>query len=91
MSNDKHVVTDAVGVIANVGDTVVFAPGQKGAQPFIKGVVTKVTEKTVTITYERLSIHWKWKSKEVIKFDETVRRNSGCFMVIQEECDESGE
>lgn len=80
MSNDKHVVTDAVGAISKVGDAVVFAPGQKGAQSFIKGVVTKVTEKTVTITYERRWHHWK--TKEVMKSDETVRRTSGCFVVV---------
>ena len=36
------VVTDAVGIPASVGDTVVFAPGQRGAQKMLTGKVERI-------------------------------------------------
>ena len=36
------VVTDAVGIPASVGDTVVFDPGQRGAQKMLTGKVERI-------------------------------------------------
>ena len=85
MPNTPTVVLDAVGNVPNIGDRVVFAPAQRGAQEFVKGVIVKVSDKTVTIE------HGGWK------FDESKRgyvgvddclwssaRKSGCFVIVKE-------
>ena len=43
------VVTDAVGIHASVGDTVVFYPRQRGAQKMLTGKVERITQKGVII------------------------------------------
>lgn len=40
-----NIVTDAVGIPVSVGDTVVFAPGQRGAQKMLTGKVRRITPK----------------------------------------------
>ena len=71
------VVTDAVGIPVSVGDTVVFAPGQRGAQKMLTGKVRRITPKGVTIDVdgEYRSERWSSASNYVI-------RKSECFVIV---------
>ena len=45
----SNIVKDAIGVPASVGDTVVFAPGQRGAEKMLTGKIERITTKGVII------------------------------------------
>ena len=77
----ENIVVDAVGEIPVVGSRVVFAPGQKGAQQFVHGVVEKITDKCVKIEYVTRGRHWK--TKEIFEHTETVLRGPRCFVIVE--------
>lgn len=74
-------VMDAVGLPAEVGQKVAFGQANKGAHPLRIGVISKVTAKTVTIEYERITKRWSDKAEVVLT--ETAQRGSGAFVVVQ--------
>ena len=84
MPNTPTVVLDAVGNVPNIGDRLVFAPAQRGAQEFVKGVIVKVSDKTVTIEHGALRYDLstrKYVWKENVDFS---KRKSGCFVIVEE-------
>jgi hypothetical protein len=85
MPNTPNVVLDAVGNVPSVGDRVVFAPAQRGAQEFVKGIIVKVNDKTITIGHGG----WKYNSdsRDYIWVDDVLwnsTRKSGCFVIVKE-------
>lgn len=66
-------VIDANGKEAVVGDNVFFGQGSKGAQELIGGVITKVNDKTVTITFS-------WTGYD--DATEELNRKSKCFVIV---------
>jgi hypothetical protein len=74
-------VIDAVGRPAEVGQKVAFGQANKGAHPLRVGVISKVTAKTVTIEYERITKRWSDKAEIVLT--ETAQRGAGAFVVVQ--------
>ena len=71
------VVTDAIGIHASVGDTVVFAPGQRGAQKMLAGKVRRITPKGVTIDVDGECRSKRWSSAS-----NYVVRKSECFVIV---------
>ena len=71
------VVTDAVGIPASVGDTVVFAPGQRGAQKMLTGKVERITQKGVII-----GIDEKYRNERWLSASNHVIRKSECFVIV---------
>lgn len=71
------VVTDTVGIPVSVGDTVVFAPGQRGAQKMLTGKVRRITPKGVTIDVDREYRSERWSSAS-----NYVVRKSECFVIV---------
>ena len=63
-----NTVTDAIGIPASVGDTVVFAPGQRGVQKMLTGKVERITPKGVIIGVdeEYRSERWLSSSNHVV-------------------------
>lgn len=80
----EHIVVDALGATAKVGDEVVMAQAGKGAQEFIKGRVDRVNQKTVLIAHGRtvwqeLKRDYQW----VDDYSEHSPRKAGCFVVVR--------
>ena len=55
-----NIVTDAIGIPASVGDTVVFAPGQRGVQKMLNGKVERITPKGVIIGVDEKYRNERW-------------------------------
>lgn len=75
-------VTDALGRAAEIGQRVAFGEANKGAHPLRIGTVVKVSDKTVTIEYERGPARWERKDLGIIK--DVARRSSGAFVQVLE-------
>ena len=71
------VVTDAIGIPASVGDTVVFAPGQRGAQKMLTGKVERITQKGVIIGVDE-----KYRNERWLSSSNHVVRKSECFVIV---------
>ena len=71
------VVTDVVGIPASVGDTVVFAPGQRGAEKMLTGKIERITPKGVII-----GIDEKYRSERWSSASNHVVRKSECFVIV---------
>lgn len=72
-------VTDCKGQEAKVGDTIYYSPGNKGAQPWLKSKIDKITPKSVEFQGKHGS-NWCWDHP-----DTTLRRVSGCFVIVGSE------
>ena len=72
-----NIVTDAIGIPASVGDTVVFAPGQRGAQKMLTGKVERITQKGVII-----GIDEKYRNERWLSSSNHVVRKSECFVIV---------
>ena len=72
-----NIVTDAVGIPASVGDTVVFAPGQRGAQKMLTGKVERITQKGVII-----GIDEKYRNERWLSSSNHVVRKSKFFVIV---------
>lgn len=84
MPNTPNVVLDAVGNVPSVGDRVVFAPAQRGAQEFVKGIIVKVNDKTITIEhgafkYDLPTRKYVWQENA-----DFSKRKSCCFVIVKE-------
>ena len=73
----SNIVTDAIGIPASVGDTVVFAPGQRGAQKMLTGKVERITPKGVIIGVDE-----KYRSERWLSSSNHVVRKSECFVIV---------
>ena len=71
-----NIVTDAIGIPASVGDTVVFAPGQRGAQKMLTGNVERITPKGVIIGVDEKCRNECWLPSNHIV------RKSECFVIV---------
>ena len=71
------VVTDAIGIPVSVGDTVVFAPGQRGAEKMLTGKIERITPKGVII-----GIDEKYRSERWSSASNHVVRKSECFVIV---------
>ena len=71
------VVKDAIGVHASVGDTVVFAPGQRGEQKMLTGKVERITQKGVIIGVDE-----KYRNERWLSSSNHVVRKSECFVIV---------
>ena len=72
-----NIVTDAIGIPASVGDTVVFAPGQRGAQKMLTGKVERITQKGVIIGVDE-----KYRNERWLSSSNHVVRKSECFVIV---------
>ena len=72
-----NTVTDAIGIPASVGDTVVFAPGQRGEQKMLTGKVERITPKCVIIGVDE-----KYRSERWLSASNHVVRKSECFVIV---------
>ena len=72
-----NTVTDAIGIPASVGDTVVFAPGQRGAQKMLTGKVERITPKGVIIGVDE-----KYRNERWLSSSNHVVRKSECFVIV---------
>ena len=72
----SNTVTDAIGIPASVGDTVVFAPGQRGVQKMLTGKVERITPKGVIIGVDE-----KYRSERWLSSNHIVRK-SECFVIV---------
>ena len=70
-------VTDAIGIPASVGDTVVFAPGQRGAQKMLTGKVERITQKGVIIGVDE-----KYRNERWLSASNHVVLKSECFVIV---------
>lgn len=70
-------VTDAIGIPASVGDTVVFAPAQRGAQKMLTGKVERTTQKGVIIGVDE-----KYRNERRLSSSNRVVRKSECFVIV---------
>ena len=75
-------VTDAIGIPASVGDTVVFDPGQRGAQKMLTGKVERITQKGVIIGVDE-----KYRNERLLSSSNRVVRKSECFVIVFKEED----
>ena len=73
----SNTVTDAIGIPASVGDTVVFAPGQRGAQKMLTGKVERITPKGVIIGVDE-----KYRNERWLSSSNHVVRKSECFVIV---------
>lgn len=74
-------VVDALGRVAEIGQQVAFGEANKGAHPLRIGTIVKVSDKTVTVEYERTPARWERRDLGMIK--DTARRSSGAFVQVQ--------
>ncbi|UFK09495.1 hypothetical protein KPPK1081_29 [Klebsiella phage KPPK108.1] len=74
-------VVDALGRVAEIGQQVAFGEANKGAHPLRIGTIVKVSDKTVTVEYERAPARWGRRDLGMIK--DTARRGSGAFVQVQ--------
>ena len=72
-----NTVIDAIGIPASVGDTVVFAPGQRGAQKMLTGKVERITPKGVIIGVDE-----KYRNERWLSSSNHVVRKSECFVIV---------
>ena len=72
-----NIVTDAIGIPVSVGDAVVFAPGQRGAQKMLTGKVRRITPKGVTI-----DVDGEYRSERWSSASNYVVRKSECFVIV---------
>ena len=72
-----NTVTDAIGIPASVGDTAVFAPGQRGAQKMLTGKVERITQKGVIIGVDE-----KYRNERWLSSSNHVVRKSECFVIV---------
>jgi hypothetical protein len=72
-----NTVTDAIGIPASVGDTVVFAPGQRGAEKMLTGKIERITQKGVII-----GIDEKYRNERWLSSSNHVVRKSECFVIV---------
>ena len=72
-----NTVTDAIGIPASVGDTVVFAPGQRGAQKMLTGKVERITPKCVIIGVDE-----KYRNERWLSSSNHIVRKSECFVIV---------
>ena len=72
-----NIITDAIGIPASVGDTVVFAPGQRGAQKMLTGKVERITPKGVIIGVDE-----KYRNERWLSSSNHVVRKSECFVIV---------
>ena len=70
-------VTDAIGIPASVGDTVVFAPGQRGAEKMMTGKIERITPKGVIIGVDE-----KYRNERWLSSSNHVVRKSECFVIV---------
>jgi len=70
-------VTDAIGIPVSVGDTVVFDPGQRGAQKMLTGKVERITQKGVIIGVDE-----KYRDERWLSSSNHVVRKSECFVIV---------
>lgn len=73
-------VVDALGRVAEIGQQVAFGEANKGAHPLRIGTIVKVSDKTVTVEYERAPARWERRDLGTIK--DTARRSSGAFVQV---------
>ena len=79
----SNTVTDAIGIPASVGDTVVFAPGQRGAQrqrgaeKMMTGKIERITPKGVIIGVDE-----KYRNERWLSSSNHVVRKSECFVIV---------
>ena len=73
----SNTVTDAIGIPASVGDTVVFAPGQRGVQKMLTGKVERITPKGVIIGVDE-----KYRNERWLSSSNHVVRKSECFVIV---------
>lgn len=74
-------VVDALGRVAEIGQQVAFGEANKGAHPLRIGTIVKVSDKTVTVEYERTPARWERRDLGMIK--DTARRSSWAFVQVQ--------
>ena len=72
-----NTVTDAIGIPASVGDTVVFAPGQRGAEKMLTGKIERITPKGVIVGVDE-----KYRSERWLSASNHVVRKSECFVIV---------
>ena len=70
-------VTDAIGIPASVGDTVVFAPGQRGAEKMLTGKIERITPKGVIVGVDE-----KYRNERWLSSSNHVVRKSECFVIV---------
>ena len=78
-------VIDALGTEAKVGDEVLFGQAGKGAQELLKGVITEIKAKTVSIIYSKTGCKYeRFAEGEWVTYEYklTVPRKSKCFVII---------
>ena len=73
----SNIVKDAIGVPASVGDTVVFAPGQRGEQKMLTGKVERITQKGVIIGVDE-----KYRNERWLSSSNHVVRKRECFVIV---------
>lgn len=73
-------VVDALGRAAEIGQRVAFGEANKGAHPLRIGTIVKVSDKTVTVEYERGPARCERKDFGLGK--NTARRSSGAFVQV---------
>jgi hypothetical protein len=73
----SNIVTDAIGIPASVGDTVVFAPGQRGAEKMLTGKIERITTKGVIIGVDE-----KYRSERWSSASNYVVRKRECFVIV---------
>ena len=71
------VVTDAIGIPASVGDTVVFAQGQRGVQKMLTGKVERITPKGAIIGVDE-----EYRSERWLSASNHIVRKSECFVIV---------
>ena len=72
-----NTVTDAIGIPASVGDTVVFSPGQRVVQKMLTGKVERITPKGVIIGVDE-----KYRNERWLSSSNHVVRKSECFVIV---------
>ena len=72
-----NTVTDAIGIPASVGDTVVFSTGQRGVQKMLTGKVERITPKGVIIGVDE-----KYRNERWLSSSNHVVRKSECFVIV---------
>lgn len=75
-------VVDALGRVAEIGQQVAFGEANKGAHPLRIGTIVKVSDKTVTVEYERAPARWERRDLCVQMIKDTARRSSGAFVQV---------
>ena len=72
-----NTVTDAIGIPASVGDTVVFSTWQRGVQKMLTGKVERITPKGVIIGVDE-----KYRNERWLSSSNHAVRKSECFVIV---------